>query len=628
MKEFQNDFVESLKNSNIQNEYVSSGVFICMINENFTILETNSSFFKLIDITKESLKDDYLNEFSRLLHPDDQFVFSLTLEAQVDNKTDTFFTIRCKLLHGDGGYKPTQLDAKICYDDPDNLILCVTMTDITEIEETLETLEGEYSYNKYVTSLIDESFFDCNLKTKTIKFSQNFVERFMIDEILPDYPESLIKLGIVDDDSIDIMENRFKFTEDHPEGELIEEKIHYKTFMGKDVWFMDKYNIFYDSEGVPIRAIGKMTDITNQHNQIEELSKKAEKDLLTGLYNKITTEALIKDFMKTNTDDEMQCALLIVDVDNFKSINDKFGHLYGDAVLGQLGEYLKPIFRSNDVLGRIGGDEFFVFIKDFKVLDIVEKKANDICTLFKKTYVKEGISVQISSSIGIALYPEHGSTFEELYEKADTALYNSKSFGKNRFSLYEENVKAAYQSARTARTEIDDGGVAQKNLKENLLEYAFKLLYDPEDSADNSIEAVLQLVSENFNFDCSVVYQKITAKQEYDSTYIWKSETSSIANDSVPLLARDIPTIISAFFNTDVFILDNISSLSDNEKGIISAMNIKSLICFSLKKKGQLIGFIFFEDFKSERDFKQEKIIKDLSLVCYMLNTFINNSNK
>jgi diguanylate cyclase (GGDEF)-like protein len=175
-------------------------------------------------------------------------------------------------------------------------------------------------------------------------------------------------------------------------------------------------------------------DTRKKKKEAEVLKEKAQKDTLTGLYNKGTTESLIEDFLAFETEEAIH-ALFIIDIDNFKSINDTLGHLYGDQVLNSISSSMLQIFRKSDILGRIGGDEFIIFIKNLNSEEAIIEKANEIIAMFNNSYGDTLDACLITGSIGIAVYPRDGKTFTELYKHADTALYKAKDEGKNCYHL-------------------------------------------------------------------------------------------------------------------------------------------------------------------------------------------------
>ena len=129
--------------------------------------------------------------------------------------------------------------------------------------------------------------------------------------------------------------------------------------------------------------------------------------------------------------------LILIDVDDFKSINDTRGHLFGDSVLTAAAGRLKSLFRSTDILGRIGGDEFMVFLKNVSDKLQLEAQARTILEAFRISGDSEN---GITCSIGAALYSEDGKTVDELFKHADIALYRSKRIGKNRYSVYDPAI--------------------------------------------------------------------------------------------------------------------------------------------------------------------------------------------
>ena len=125
----------------------------------------------------------------------------------------------------------------------------------------------------------------------------------------------------------------------------------------------------------------------------------------------------------------------MLDVDKFKEINDRYGHAAGDAVLRQVGQTLVRLFRENDIVGRIGGDEFVVLMKEVNSIRDAELKAETLCVLFRSLH-PEGCpdEVHLSCSIGLVEVPEHGGcSYMELYQNADQALYEAKRRGRNRW---------------------------------------------------------------------------------------------------------------------------------------------------------------------------------------------------
>lgn len=162
----------------------------------------------------------------------------------------------------------------------------------------------------------------------------------------------------------------------------------------------------------------------------------AETDQLTGLYNKVTTERKIKEYFAENPDS--QSLLFVLDIDNFKKINDTMGHAFGDEVLREIGQGLKQQFRASDIIGRAGGDEFVILLKHITEDQYVIREAQKLENFFKGLQVGKYTKYSVTSSIGCAVFTKDGEDFETLYKMADEALYKAKQRGKNQLVFYKD----------------------------------------------------------------------------------------------------------------------------------------------------------------------------------------------
>lgn len=175
----------------------------------------------------------------------------------------------------------------------------------------------------------------------------------------------------------------------------------------------------------------------NQRNQ--ELAIKADTDLLTELNNKIATERKIQEYIDTHPDS--QCLFFLFDIDNFKKINDTLGHAFGDEVLRSLGLQLRNEFRVTDIIGRTGGDEFILFLKDLNTDEVLEKEAKRLENLFSQFKAGEYVKYSATASIGATVYPRDAKDYQGLYKTADKALYEAKRRGKNCLVFYNKELK-------------------------------------------------------------------------------------------------------------------------------------------------------------------------------------------
>lgn len=177
------------------------------------------------------------------------------------------------------------------------------------------------------------------------------------------------------------------------------------------------------------------TRLKNEEKR-KALQEKADTDLLTGLYNKLATERKIKEYMRENP--KSLAMMFVLDIDNFKKINDTMGHAFGDEVLSDLGKRISANFRVSDIIGRTGGDEFIIFLKALKDDSNTLREAQKLVNFFKNFQVGEYVKYSATASIGAAVFPADGADFDTLYKAADQALYKAKKRGKNQLAFYDD----------------------------------------------------------------------------------------------------------------------------------------------------------------------------------------------
>lgn len=198
--------------------------------------------------------------------------------------------------------------------------------------------------------------------------------------------------------------------------------------------FIEDYEISFMIVFIVLVTLLILYIVYENHTRNKELLKYAQTDALTGLYNKETTEQLTDELL--SEDENKYHAFLILDVDCFKQINDIYGHAVGDIVLQKFGKLLKGTFREGDILGRIGGDEFGVIMKNIQTKDIAMKKAEELLAKTQAYKIDELKGNNISISIGISTAPQDGDCYMDLYKRADQALYQAKRSGKARVCNY------------------------------------------------------------------------------------------------------------------------------------------------------------------------------------------------
>lgn len=201
------------------------------------------------------------------------------------------------------------------------------------------------------------------------------------------------------------------------------------------LWQLTAVLFFFFTVFFIFNLISKMK--TQENDKL--LREKADTDQLTGLTNKLATEHQIKEYMAQNPD--ALGMMFVVDIDNFKKINDTLGHAFGDDVIRSFGHSIGSVFRVSDIIGRTGGDEFTIFLKFLKNDENTLREAQKLVNFFKDFTVGEYVKYSPTASIGAAVFPTNGKDFDSLYKAADTALYMAKRRGKNQLAFYDDRDK-------------------------------------------------------------------------------------------------------------------------------------------------------------------------------------------
>lgn len=366
-----------------------------------------------------------------------------------------------------------------------------------------------------------------------------------------------------------------------------------------------------------IYACAYIIDINESKEESLELQKKAELDPLTGLYNRKIIESKINQIIKEFP--EAWHALMILDVDNFKAINDNMGHLYGDALLCEIANKIKTRFRNDDLIARLGGDEYLILMKNIYDQDLAVEKANDLCKVLSGTYGTSKVKIDISVSIGVALYPQCGSDFNMLYHCGDKALYTVKNSTKNAVCLYDKKMELETNVIKTKETITEDR--KPRKFSENVGEYIFRILYNCQD-VNETVTAVLELLGMHYNMTRSALFIKNLGSHKFTLQNAWTSEKvsgSSIKTTS----SNDLDKFINLFDESGMLWVEDINSNEVDPfiKEFYKGLNIKTAVNYLIKNGQNVIGIIALEYDHTYQFSEEEKEV--ITTACAIIGTFI-----
>lgn len=387
---------------------------------------------------------------------------------------------------------------------------------------------------------------------------------------------------------------------------------------GDFIWVRCTYRLHEDLHIGDIHGYAYVEDINTQKMAELALRYKAEHDSLTGFYNKAMSEKLIRDFLSTSDAKARKHAFIMIDIDYFKSINDTFGHVFGDAVLSQTTGKIATLFRDDDILGRVGGDEFVVFMKNIYSSKIAIAKAEEIRTLLCQNYSQRGKSYQISASIGIAIYPAHGKQYDDLYSHSDSALYAAKNSGRNQAALYNDTMRGT-----ASDTDFDPLGLLElRTFEDSISNYVFRILYESADK-EASIDTVLELLGKHLNVSRVYIFEDSPDHAYVTNTYEWCDDGIEPQKMNLHAIPYSELGDYKKNFNRDgIFYMPDINSAPEEVRRTLLPQKVKSMLQLAIVKNNEITGFIGFDQCDRLRS-PTRKEISDCHSIAQIVGVFI-----
>lgn len=288
----------------------------------------------------------------------------------------------------------------------------------------------DFETKKYglLAEFSDTALFEYDRRKDILEFTNNARRILMLDELRISHvmgKKTRTDLFLQEDRKV--MEDMLRSRTGSWEDNIQYAELRLKSISGEYHWFGCHYKTITSDTGTVVKVVGKLADISRQRSREQELREQAMRDVLTGIYNK-AGERLIDRMVK----EKGQGLFLMLDLNDFKSINDTMGHAAGDAILTELGRVLKGNCRENDIVARIGGDEFVMFLPGVFDRQTGKRKIGEIQESLRTVRISTWGIRGIKASIGAALCPEDGMDYGTLYKAADEAMYQAKEQSKNR----------------------------------------------------------------------------------------------------------------------------------------------------------------------------------------------------
>lgn len=483
--------------------------------------------------------------------------------------------------------------------------------DLSELAELRRTTALEKQKCDIIADITEDIPFEYDFATDIMTYAEKYRTIFGQDAVIPHFRERLLG-GL----SANPLCEAFRASliemsapsEETPEAYTC-------TADGEYCWFSLFCTRLEDETGTLLKAVGAIRNIDRPKREQLRLLDKSRIDAMTGLLNKATTEEEIRNAL-CNVQSDAMGALMMIDIDNFKTVNDTMGHLAGDAVITQLSRQFLRSFRREDFVGRVGGDEFHVFMRNVSDIASVHEKARSICTTVRKLFVGSELDNLISISVGVTC-TETPIPYSELFRQADVALYRAKANGKNRYEFFGRTPLAESEEDTSHSSSLLEVPVARNSIVVDIVDTLFSM-----NDIRKGIDKALEFIGHALNVDVISIYEKSLDFKTLSITHEWTARNEWSGKhrfQNVPIEEVRLPQSPSL---GSIYYCNDIKALPPEERDFSLDPSVTSLLQCDIVRDGMLVGLLSFEERGTTRIWTQQEI-DALILLSKLLNGHI-----
>ena len=585
-----------------RNKILTESTFVCRNDQDLTLVSCGASTATLVGYTVNEFRQKYDNALIRLVHPEDRARLLQTLREkfQSGNVAD----VQYRVIDRDGNVHWILSRNHLVVERDGMEYIYVLALDNSEAHDDFAAIQKKIQRYEIILSQTENVLFEWDLESDTIGFSDTWETIFGYKPLNNDVRGSLINGAFLHPDDVELLLQAISRLENGSSYEMAEVRV--ITTQGRYIWCRFRATAILDERGKLQKISGIIINIDAEKQSNQALQERAERDALTKLLNKSAGWKQAEEYINRQGK-TVNCALFIIDLDNFKLVNDRYGHLFGDTVLTQAARVLKKMFRSQDIIARIGGDEFMVLMRGISDEQLLKNRCQQLIHIFGNTFRSLDRDAQMSCSVGVAVAPKHGYSCHELFQKADQAMYQAKAKGKNTFAFYDATAENNYAYHRHMSIIDSD---REPGLAENsLVQYAFQRLYTSE-NVEASIREILELVGRKMNVSRVYIFENSDDNRFCSNTYEWCNEgiQPEIQNLQGISYADDLAGYMELYDENSIFYCPDVKALPENIYNIVMPQGIKSLLHCAIRDKGQFRGYIGFDECVTQRLWTKEQI--------------------
>lgn len=580
-----------------------------------TIIQMNGEFLRLVGYTEEELESRFHNRLAALLVPMDR---ERTLsKSRRQMAVGRELQLEYRIETGDGR-TVWVLENSILRRESDGheYFQCV-LTDVTAQKRVQEDLRQDLERYRIAVQQEGEVIFEWEVASDRFWVSGNWELKFGYQPL--GYLTKALETGThIYPMDLKSIQRAIRAV---CSGALREEtEFRVLAAEGQYRWQRARMTVQLGGDGKPYRVIGVIADVEVEKRAIEGLMDKAQRDNLTGLYHKAAAQERIDFYLSQMGENELS-AMLLVDVDDFRTVNDQFGHMFGDAVLVELSDIIRRIFQEGGVVARVGGDEFLVFMS---VVSSESAAVNRVCQLLEGCKsVTRGSGREISCSVGAVLAPLHGRDCETLFQRCSHALCQAKEAGKGGYVVYSEAKTLAELAERRDRqqTKIDPEVDFQLALSRIISEMLRG--FSSEQDFEREINGMLEKIGQLFHVSRVYIFEDSPDGERCSNTFEWCGDNIIPQHAAQQNICyRDLGTDYHANFDQQgVFLCQDVEALTPAQRKLMTGRRTLSVLQCAVTDNGRFVGFMGFDDCEIHRFWTQTQVeaISFVTKITFML---------
>lgn len=592
---------------------IPGGMHQCRMDDGLTFLSVSPSFLRLCGYTREELRTRFQDRLMDLICPQDRSEVFQQLHTGHESCDDLELEYRIQRKDGQIVWLLSRGNINTAPDGQETIYSVVL--DVTRRKYMEEDLRLSLERHRIIMDQTSDVIFEWDIRSDRLIFSTNWKKKFGYVPIAEELSQHIrTSDNVHPDDRETILRAMDALATGTPYLEL---ELRLMGLDGNYIWCRLRATMQVDALGSPIKAVGVIADIDADKRQQQQLMDQAAKDSLTGLLNRSTLQARVESHLKECTGPH---ALMIVDLDGFKSINDSFGHMCGDAVLSDTATALRQVFRRGDILGRIGGDEFLIFLPNIGSRETAARKAGELLSAISGILANN--AARISCSVGVAMAPTDATDYDTLYQLADQALYQVKKTGKGSFAFSRGHTDAPscrlpFISAvnRTIDSNVGD-------LDRVLSQYATQTLHSTSD-VHSSLRKMLEIAGRACDVSRAYIFENSPDGRVCRNTFEWCADGIAPQIDSLQnCVYEEMGNYPENFDENGIFCCRDIRELPPENYRDLAPQGIVSMLQCAIRDEGKMIGFIGFDECRSSRVWTEDQI-RALSLVASLLSNHL-----